>query len=84
MITSKTVTTYGFISLAAMVAMLGLIWFKQVPESLYLTMFLVAVALFLVRVTLRLVLRRQERLRKAEQASRSQSDQPPAAITGQK
>ncbi len=81
MLTQKSINLYGFVSLAAMAAMLVLIWFNLVPESLYLTLFLVALALFMIRVTLRLMLARQERMqrdqhkvgadRKSEEAPRS-------------
>ena len=64
MITYKTVNIYGFISIAIMLIMLVLIWTHRVPESLYLTLFLIALALFLIRIALRLILARQERMYK--------------------
>jgi hypothetical protein len=67
MISYKAINIYGFISIAIMLIMLVLIWTRRVPESLYLTLFLIALALFLIRIALRLILARQERLYKEEQ-----------------
>ena len=64
MITYKSVNIYGFVSIGIMLVMLVLIWTHRVPESLYLTLFLIALALFLIRIALRLILARQERLYK--------------------
>ena len=65
MLTNKTVAWYSYASLAAMVIMLILMWQRMVPEQWYMTLFGVALVLFLVRVTLRLILARQARLEKS-------------------
>jgi hypothetical protein len=64
MLSNKTVAWYSYASLAAMVIMLILMWQRMVPEQWYMTLFGVAMVLFLVRVTLRLILARQARLEK--------------------
>jgi hypothetical protein len=64
MLSNKTVAWYSYASLAAMVIMLILMWQQMVPERWYMTLFGVAMVLFLVRVTLRLILARQARLEK--------------------
>jgi hypothetical protein len=65
MLSNKTVVWYSYASLAAMVIMLILMWQRMVPEQWYMTLFGVALVLFLVRVTLRLILARQARLEKS-------------------
>ena len=55
MITERFVTLYGFLSVAVMAASLGLIWFKVVPESLYIPLFIFALAAFIGRITLRII-----------------------------
>jgi hypothetical protein len=64
MLSNRTVAWYSYASLAAMVIMLILMWQRMVPEQWYMTLFGVALVLFLVRVTLRLILARQARLEK--------------------
>ena len=61
MLTQKSVNTFGFVAVGLMALMLVLIWAKLVPHTMYLPLFLIAAALFLARVTLRLVLARQQR-----------------------
>ncbi len=75
MISPKTVAIYGYVAIAVMVVMLALIWFEKVPQSMYMTFFLIAAALFLIRVTLRLVIARQERVLKAEREAKAAVDQ---------
>jgi Flp pilus assembly protein TadB len=62
MITRRGVALYGYVALAVMAAMLVLIWYKLVPPSWYWTLFGIALVLFLLRVTLRLLLARRQRL----------------------
>jgi hypothetical protein len=64
-LSNKTVVWYSYASLAVMVIMLILMWQRMVPEQWYMTLFGVALVLFLVRVTLRLILARQARLQKS-------------------
>ena len=61
MLTQKSVNTFGFVAVGLMALMLLLIWARLVPHTMYLPLFLIAAALFLARVTLRLVLARQQR-----------------------
>lgn len=62
MLTPRFVNVYGYVFLGIVLIMLVLIWFKVVPQSMYIPLFMVAVVLYLVRITLRLVLERQRRL----------------------
>lgn len=53
-----------------MAALLVLTWQEVVPQSWYWVVFAIALALFLIRIALRLVLARQERVaREAREAS---------------
>ena len=61
MLTAKFVELYGWVSLAIMAIVLGLMWIRVIPESLYLVMFIMATCLFLGRIVLRLALVRQDR-----------------------
>ncbi len=74
MINERFVAVYGMVGLLVMLILLGLIFFKQVPESYYLPFSIVAAILFIVRIVLRVIVSRQER--RAKQASGS-----PAAPT---
>jgi hypothetical protein len=62
MIEPRWVNVYGYVFLVIIVAMLALVWFQLVPRPMYLPLFLVALVLYLVRITLRLMLDRQRRL----------------------
>jgi uncharacterized membrane protein len=78
MLKQKTVNIYGFFAIGTMLVMLVLIWARLVPQSMYTSMFLVALALFLVRVTLRLTLARQQR------EARARAEAGGAANAGEK
>jgi hypothetical protein len=67
-ISPQGVTLFGYISITLMLVMLGLLVFQVVPTSLTLPFFLVALALYAVRLVLRIRLARRER--DAESASR--------------
>lgn len=69
MITPRWVSIYGYVFLVVVVAMLVLVWFKLVPESMFVPLFLVALVLYLIRITLRLLLDRQRRLQEREKAA---------------
>ncbi len=62
MIRPSLVRAYGIFSFIALVVLLILVVFRFIPESLFLTVFLIAVVLYLIRLTLRLVLARQQRV----------------------
>jgi energy-coupling factor transporter transmembrane protein EcfT len=62
MLTQRTVNVVGLAIIALMAVLLVMVWFQFVPRSWYWTIFAVALVLFLIRITLRLVLARQERL----------------------
>jgi len=71
MLTQRTVNTVGLAIIALMAVLLVLVWQQLVPQSWYWIIFAVALVLFLIRVTLRLILARQERLeRGAREASK--------------
>ncbi len=61
-ITHKVANTYGYVAIALMVALLVLVLLRAVPQSWHMPLFGVALALYLVRITLRLILARQARL----------------------
>ena len=61
MVTAKFVNLYGWISLGVMGGLLALMWLRIIPESLYLTMLIIAASLFSGRIILRVMLPRQER-----------------------
>jgi hypothetical protein len=63
------VAWYSYASLAVMAVLLILMWQRMVPEQWYMTLFGVALVLFLIRVTLRLILARQARLEKEKRES---------------
>jgi hypothetical protein len=62
MLTQRTVNIVGLAIVVCMAILLVLVWRQMVPPSWYWIVFAVALMLFLVRVTLRLILTRQERL----------------------
>lgn len=68
-ITERFVTIYGLTSLVVMAAILGLMWFRVIPESLYMPMFFIALVAFIGRIALRMALHRRQR--------RQDEDQPP-------
>lgn len=70
MLTQRTVNIVGLAIIVVMAVLLVLVWQQLVPQSWYWVIFAVALLLFLVRITLRLVLARQERVeREAQQAA---------------
>jgi FlaA1/EpsC-like NDP-sugar epimerase len=66
MLNPRWFNIYGYVFLAVVVVMLALVWFQLVPQTLYVPLFLVALSLYLVRITLRLLLERQRRLQERE------------------
>ena len=69
MIERRSVNIYGYISLVVILALLALVWFQLVPKSMYMPLFGVAVVLYLIRITLRLLLERQRRIQEREKAA---------------
>ncbi len=69
MITPRWVSIYGYVFLVIVVAMLVLVWFRLVPQSMFVPLFLIALVLYMVRITLRLLLERQRRLQEKERAA---------------
>lgn len=63
-ITQSTANTYGYISIAVMILLLAAVLFELVPRSWYYPLFAVALTLYMIRITMRLVLARQARLEK--------------------
>jgi hypothetical protein len=61
-ITSKATNIYGYAAIAVMAVLLLLVALKLVPYSWQMPLFGIALALYLVRITLRLVLARQARM----------------------
>jgi len=50
---------------------------QWVPRSWFYPLFAVAVTLYMIRITMRMILARQERVAREEQKNRSASGQPP-------
>lgn len=69
MITQRTVNAVGLAIVVLMAVLLILVWQNLVPQSWYWPIFAIAAVLFLLRVMLRLMLARQQRL-EAEQKAR--------------
>lgn len=65
MITPHAGRTFGILSLLILVVLLGLVWFGVVPPSTYWAIFLVALAMVMMRITVRLVLQRDRRIHDA-------------------
>jgi cytochrome c biogenesis protein CcdA len=79
MLTQRTVNIVGLAIIVVMAVLLVLVWQQLVPQSWYWFIFVIALLLFLVRVTLRLVLARQERLaREAAETSRGKGSSHPS------
>jgi Flp pilus assembly protein TadB len=71
MITTRTVNTYGYFSIAIMLIFLALIYFQIVDRSLYIPLFVVAALLFAGRITLRIIVMRNERSREKKESDLS-------------
>jgi len=78
MINQKFVEIYGYVAILVMAVMLALIWFEKIPRSLYLTCFIIAATLFLIRVTLRLLVARQKRMAEGQGGTKGHDPAPPA------
>jgi hypothetical protein len=61
-ITHKAANTYGYVAIAVMFALLIMVLLRAVPQSWHVPLFGVALALYLVRITLRLILARQAKM----------------------
>jgi len=61
MINPRFVSIYGFVGLLVMLVLLGLVFFRQVPDTYYLPFCIIAVVLFAGRMILRVLVARQER-----------------------
>ena len=76
-ITPSLANTYGYISIAVMVLLLIAVLLELVPRSWYYPLFAVALTLYMIRITMRLVLARQARLeKKARQETDEEKDEP--------
>ena len=76
-LTPKAVNTYGYVSIALMLLMVVVILMQWVPRSWFYPLFAVAVTLYMIRITMRLVLARQERVAREERKGQASSGQPP-------
>jgi len=77
-LTPKAVNTYGYVSIALMLLMVVVILMQWVPRSWFYPLFAVAVTLYMARITMRLILARQERVARKEQNSQAAAGQPPS------
>lgn len=76
-ITPNIANTYGYISIAIMMVLLIAVLFELVPRSWYYPLFAVALTLYMIRLTMRLVLARQARLdRETKQKIEAEKDEP--------
>ena len=64
MLTRKFLNIYGIIGVGIMVVLLVLVWFKLVPSSYYLTLFSIALAIWISRLVMRVIVVRRERMEK--------------------
>jgi len=73
MLNPRWVNLYGYVFLVIVLVMIALVLLNVVPESMRIPLFLVALVLYLIRVTMRLMLDRQRRLQeqKKEQGADS-------------
>jgi hypothetical protein len=75
-LTPKAVNTYGYVSIALMLVMVVVILMQWVPRSWFYPLFAVAVTLYMIRITMRLILARQERVAREAHNSQTASGQP--------
>jgi Flp pilus assembly protein TadB len=61
MLNPRGVNVYGFVAIGAMTLMLVLVVAKVVPPRMYSPLFYAAVALFAIRIVLRIALARQKK-----------------------
>jgi Flp pilus assembly protein TadB len=61
-LTHRIANAFGFISLGILIIVFVLRWGGILPEYLFMPIFLVALALFLLRLTIRLIIARRDRL----------------------
>jgi hypothetical protein len=74
-ITHSIANTYGYISIAFMVVLLIAVYFELVPRFWYYPLFAVALTLYMIRLTMRLVLAREARLdRESKKVAESGKD----------
>lgn len=69
MLSTKTINIIGYISLAIMLVLLLLLWFRIVPESYAIPFAIIAGALFLMRFALRILVMRRLRNDKRQSSS---------------
>lgn len=69
MLSTTTINVIGYISLAIMLILLLLVWFRIVPESYAIPFAIIAGVLFLTRVTLRILVMRRLRHDKRQSSS---------------
>ncbi len=68
-ISKRTVDAFGYISLTVLVILFIAMLLNWIPRHLQFPLFLVALVLFLVRITLRLLAARQQRLKEQSRPS---------------
>ncbi|GEM_PF-6466181 len=66
MITSKSVTTIGLVSVLIMAVAFSLVLFTLVPEEFTIPLFIMATLSFAVRITARIMFKRQQERFQAE------------------
>jgi uncharacterized membrane protein YbhN (UPF0104 family) len=81
MLTKKRLRLTSSLIFVLVALLILLVWLRIVPESWHWTLLLAAIALILLRITLRLVHDRQERL---HQAARQEGDSAPEGQTARK
>ncbi len=60
-LTPQTINNFGYVSITIMMGLLLLLWFKIVPETFTIPFFVIALALFVARIIMRIKLARRER-----------------------
>ncbi len=61
MITKRGAELYGYVTIALMLIILLLVWFKVVEQSLFVPLLLFACVLFLSRITVRILAARKSK-----------------------
>ncbi len=72
-LTAAGIRVFSYISLAIMLVMLLLLWFRIVPDSLLIPFFIVALVMSAIRIVLRL---RLAKITRAEQERLPTPDRP--------
>ena len=74
MISSRAVTTYGYVSIGILLVLLTLVWLRIVDPSWNVPILIVAFLMILSRVLLRIISNRNEAHRESQQKKSGRND----------